>query len=212
MLEILFRKSVNSTHEYVLERVKSGELSPPLVLFAKEQTSGIGSRGNSWLSGEGNLFVTFALKDEDLPDDIVLSSISIYFSMILKEYLSSLGSKLWVKWPNDLYLQDSKIGGVMSIKTGEFVIVSIGLNCISKVRDFGVLDVDITPKEIVERLSLVLENPPSWKNIFSKFRLEFLLSKKVYTNIDGERVSLQNASLCEDGSIEIANKKVYSLR
>jgi BirA family biotin operon repressor/biotin-[acetyl-CoA-carboxylase] ligase len=53
---------------------------------------------------------------------------------------------------------------------------------------------------------------PSWKNIFSKYKIEFSFSQRFFAHIDGREVSLKNAILLDDGSINIDDKKVYSLR
>ena len=52
----------------------------------------------------------------------------------------------------------------------------------------------------------------SWKQIFSKYLIEFEKSRVFNTHIDGELTSLRDAILLNDGSIMIKDKKVYSLR
>ena len=52
----------------------------------------------------------------------------------------------------------------------------------------------------------------TWKQIFSKYSIEFEKSKQYKTTIDNEKVSLLGATLNNDGSINIENKKVFSLR
>lgn len=56
----------------------------------------------------GNLFFSFVLKRNDLPSDLQIQSASIYFSYILKEVLALEGSKIWLKWPNDFYIDNKK--------------------------------------------------------------------------------------------------------
>ena len=52
----------------------------------------------------------------------------------------------------------------------------------------------------------------SWKQIFSKYLIEFEKSKQLRTTVNNQKVSLKNAILNSDGSIDIDNKKVFSLR
>jgi len=52
----------------------------------------------------------------------------------------------------------------------------------------------------------------SWKQIFSLFKIEFQKSRNYKTTVDGQKISLENAILNDDGSIHIENKKVFSLR
>ncbi|MFW3328905.1 biotin--[acetyl-CoA-carboxylase] ligase, partial [Aliarcobacter butzleri] len=56
------------------------------------------------------------------------------------------------------------------------------------------------------------EKKISWKQIFSDFKIEFEKSKKFQTTIDNQKISLESAILNDDGSIQINNKKVFSLR
>ena len=57
-----------------------------------------------------------------------------------------------------------------------------------------------------------LENEQSWKQLFSEFKIEFQRSRKYKATINNNKISLQNAILNDDGSIEIDNIRVFSLR
>ncbi len=147
-----------------------------------------------------------------MPKDLELQSASIYFSYILKDVLSNEGSKLWLKWPNDFYIEDKKIGGTITTATKDLVYCGIGLNLINVSEDFGKLDIKIDSKSILELYFQTLKKESSWKQIFSQFKIEFLRSKKFKATLDNKKVSLENAVLNDDGSIEIDNTKVFSLR
>lgn len=201
-----------STHIYINEAIKMGVIKPPYAVSAKRQTSGVGSRGNEWIGYEGNLFLSFCIDKNMLADDLNDASISIYFSMIMKEYLSSLGSKVWVKWPNDFYINSTKIGGTISTKIGEIYIGSIGMNLVKAPQNNGILDIGIDSSSLVFGFCDELEKKISWKQIFSKFEIQFDLSRKFITHIGSESVNLSDAKLCDDGAIFVNNKKVYSLR
>ncbi|MBE3021804.1 biotin--[acetyl-CoA-carboxylase] ligase [Campylobacter sp. 7477a] len=209
---IEFLEECASTHNEITQGVRVGVIKPPFAMCAKTQTAGVGSRGNKWIGLEGNLFLSFCLHKNALPDDLNDASISIYFSMIMKNFLENLGSKIWVKWPNDFYVNDLKIGGTISTKIGEIYIGSIGLNLARAPQNTGVLDIKTTPNDVVWGFCDKLEEKIPWKQIFSKFKIEFERSKSFITHINGEIADLSAASLCEDGSILLDNKKVYSLR
>ncbi len=211
-MEIIYLDEVESTQLYLIDKIKKNELLPPVAVVAKRQTKGIGSRGNSWIGIDGNLFFSFALKESQFPLDLPVQSLSIYFSYILKEILSQKGSKVWLKWPNDFYVGKRKIGGAISSKISDVYICGIGLNIASCPENFAKLDIDIDIKELVEIFLRKIEKKISWKQIFSKYRLEFQLSKNFTFHLDGKKVSLKDAILCDDGSIEINNKRIYSLR
>ena len=182
-MEIIYHKKLNSTHKYLLENIKSRKINTPTMIIANEQTDGIGTHNREWKSLKGNLFISFCDEIENLPEDLPLQSISIYFAYLMKEVLNSFGSKVWIKWPNDFYFEDKKVGGVLSQIVSNKYICSIGLNLVKAPQNFS-----------------------------SKYQIEFTKSKKFYATVEGKKIPLKDAILESDGSIKINNKKVYSLR
>jgi len=180
--------------------------------MAKEQTAGVGSRDNSWEGGEGNLFFSFAVSLESLPSDLPLSSASIYFSYIMREVLAKYESDIWLKWPNDLYHDSSKIGGTITKKVDTTLLCGMGVNLKKNSNGFKALNLNVEPIILLKEYLEGLEKYPSWKQIFSQYRIEFERSREFSTHIDGVRKSLKNAILSEDGSLIIDNKRAYSIR
>ncbi len=211
-MEIKKFKKLDSTHKYLIKNIKNSSLTPPIAIICDSQSAGIGSRGNVWKSLEGNLFLSFALNIKDLPKDLPQSAFSIYFSYILKLTLEELGSKVWVKWPNDFYIEKLKIGGTISFLQKNVVIGSIGLNLSSIPPTFGALDIEISRDELLENYLKKLAQKIPWKQIFSKFSVEFHFNRDFSFNCGGGQKSLDNATLLYDGSISIDGKKVYNLR
>lgn len=183
-----------------------------MAIYALKQTEGIGSRDNVWHSAEGNLHLSFCIQMQDLPSDLPLASVSIYFAYLLKEVLEKNGSKAWVKWPNDIYLDKLKIGGVMSTKLGDFIVCSVGLNLKTAPKNSAILDIKIDLVSLVEEYIKEIEKKVLWKFIFRKYMLEFEKSKAYKVHCNGEYISLEHAFLYEDGSILLNDKRVYSLR
>ena len=211
-MEINWFKHLPSTHKYLIDNIKNNSIIAPLAIGVDIQSDGVGSRGNTWEGDEGNLYFSFCVKEKHLPKDLKLESTSIYFSYILKEVLSELGSQTWIKWPNDFYLDNAKVGGVITTKIKDTIIGSMGLNILHAPEPFAVLDIDILPQNLVKLFLEKLEKNISWKNVFSKYKIEFKNSLGFTFHLDGKKVALGDAILCEDGSIEVDNKKVYSLR
>ena len=211
-MEIIYLDEVDSTQLYLIEKIKSKELLPSVAVVAKNQKKGIGSRGNRWIGKSGNLFFSFALNLDSLPKDLKIQSSSIYFSYILKSILEEKGSSIWLKWPNDFYIEDKKIGGTISNMVDNNIICGIGLNIKENPENFGKLDITIDINEILDKYFKLIEKKISWKEIFSKYKLEFHKSKKYFVHSKNEKISLEDAKLCEDGSIKINSKRIYSLR
>jgi BirA family biotin operon repressor/biotin-[acetyl-CoA-carboxylase] ligase len=211
-LEIKWFKHLPSTHKYLIESIKNSSIIPPYAIGVDFQSEGIGSRGNAWEGDEGNLYFSFCVEAKHLPNDLKLESISIYFSYILKEVLYELGSKTWIKWPNDFYIENKKVGGVITTKIRDTIIGSIGLNIRHAPELYEVLDIEILPQNLVKLFLQKLEKKISWKNVFSKYRIEFKNSLGFTFHLEGKKIALGDAKLYEDGSIEVDNKRVYSLR
>ncbi|EAI9130592.1 biotin--[acetyl-CoA-carboxylase] ligase [Campylobacter upsaliensis] len=211
-MQIICIEKIASTQLFLCEQIRKDEIKQNTAIYALEQTSGVGSRDNAWISSRGNLHLSFCVREEDLPSDLPLASVSIYFAYLLKDLLAQKGSQIWLKWSNDLYLNDKKVGGVMSHKIGEFVVCGMGLNLKFAPQNATFCDVEIEIKELVEEFIKVLEKKFLWKQIFSKYVLEFEKSKKFSVHYEGRLYALKDALLYEDGSILLANKRVYSLR
>ncbi|HIP51294.1 MAG TPA: biotin--[acetyl-CoA-carboxylase] ligase [Campylobacterales bacterium] len=211
-MEVLCFNSLESTQTYLLEALKSKKISTPICVITKEQTAGIGSRDNSWEGGEGNLFFSFAVSLDDLPKDLPLSSASIYFSYIMKEVIARYKVDIWLKWPNDLYQDLDKIGGTITKKVDNILLCGMGLNLQKNSNGFKALNLNVEPIFLLQEYLLALEEYPSWKQIFSQYRIEFDRSREFFAHIDGDKKPLKNAILSEDGSLIINNKRVYSIR
>lgn len=211
-MDIHWFESLESTQSYLLNELKASRLDPPVCIGAFSQTLGKGSRGNSWIGSKGNLFISLAIPRAILPDDLKLESSSIYFAFLMKELLISLGSKVWLKWPNDFYLYDKKIGGVITNLTGDTLVCGIGINLVSAPENFAKIDVLISSYELTKAYSDLFEKLPAWKQIFSKYQIEFENSREFFTHNNNEKVALENAVLLEDGSLLCDGQRIFSLR
>ncbi len=211
-MEIKSFKTLPSTQKYVIQQLKDKKLFAPIAIIVEEQSAGVGSRDNDWSGGKGNFFASIAIHLESLPKDLALSSASIYFSYIMKQTLLELGEKLWLKWPNDFYKNDEKVGGTITQKVNDVLVCGIGINLKKSQNGYTALQSDITPELLLEKYLHALEKFPKWKHVFSEFEVEFELSRKFSVHIENYQTSLGDAQLCNDGSLIIGGKKVYSLR
>lgn len=211
-MEILSFDTLPSTQKYLLEKIEQKALQAPIAIITQQQSSGVGSRDNSWSGGEGNFFASVAVELDMLPKDLSLSSASIYFSFIMKQTLQALGENIWLKWPNDFYINDDKIGGTITQKVKNVLVCGIGINLKNRQNGYRALQCDITPEILLENYLEALEKFPKWKQIFSEYEVEFELSRKFSVHIENYQKSLSDASLCGDGSLIIGGKRVYSLR
>lgn len=210
-MEIHYLKEVNSTQTYLKEYINNNGYTKPYLVYTHNQTDGIGSRDNKWIGVKGNLFFSYVIDIKQLPLDLPIQSASIYFSFIFKEILNKYGSDIWLKWPNDFYIKNKKIGGTITNMANNLLFCGIGLNLKYVQEDFGFLDIEFQDIFLNQFFDAILEKT-TWKQIFSKFLIEFEKSKNMKTTIDNNKILLDRAKLNFDGSILINSKKVYSLR
>jgi len=211
-LQILSLKRVDSTQKYLKELIKENRISLPYAVVAELQTEGVGSRGNSWSGADGNLFLSFAIPLKDLPKDLKLESASIYFSYILKETLEEFNSTAWLKWPNDFYIENKKVGGMITNLIADAIVCGVGINIASSPNDFAILDINLNRDELIKRYFINIKKKSSWKQVFSKYKLEFYRNQNFYTHSKNLRISLKDASLQSDGSVVVNGERIYSLR
>lgn len=211
-MKTFYFDTLPSTQLYLKDLIKSTRPSLPLAVVCEMQTEGIGSRDNTWTSQKGNLFLSFALALSDLPKDLKLESSSIYFSYLLKETLESLGSKVFLKWPNDLYVNEDKVGGMITNVVNDTIICGVGLNLIKSKNGFASLDLELDKHIILESYFKNIEKKPLWKQVFSKYKINFCTNLNFFTNVKGRKVSLSEAVLENDGSLNINGERIYSLR
>lgn len=211
-MKILCLESVGSTQTYLKELLRSKKIKPPYAVVANSQTDGIGSRDNSWIEMDGNLYLSFTLELKELPNDLKLESASIYFAFLLQDVLSNLNSSVWLKWPNDFYIGDLKLGGMITNVVGSSLVCGVGLNLVNSPKGFTTLDIEIPREELLEKYFKNIKKKLSWKQVFSKYKLEFYRNQKFFTHNNSLRVSLEEAELQSDGSIVVNEKRIYSLR
>ncbi|MFZ2889662.1 biotin--[acetyl-CoA-carboxylase] ligase [Sulfuricurvum sp.] len=211
-MDIHWFESLDSTQNYLIEALKKGDLNVPVCIGTDMQTVGKGSRGNAWVGEKGNLFISVAMKRSMLPEDLKLESSSIYFAFLMKEFLASKNSKVWLKWPNDFYLDEKKIGGLITNIVGDFLVCGIGMNLVFAPENFEKIDLDITALDITEGYCALFENLPSWKQIFSNYKIEFENSREFFTHNNNEKVTLKRAVLLKDGSLMCDGQRIFSLR
>jgi BirA family biotin operon repressor/biotin-[acetyl-CoA-carboxylase] ligase len=209
---MIFLDSIESTHIYLKDYIKLNGYTQPLSIVTRHQTKGVGSRDNNWEGELGNLYFSFVIEKKLLPSDLPIQSASIYFSFLLKNILKKYGSSVWLKWPNDFYVNGKKTGGTITNFSNNLFYCGIGINLQPSNLEYGYLDIDVDVNKLLNDYFRVVLEKNEWKQIFSNYTIEFENSKQYNTTVNNKKVSLKDAILNEDGSINITNEKVFSLR
>lgn len=211
-MEIKLFDKIKSTQTYLIEQIYNGTVTDELAVLALEQSDGVGSRNNKWSSSRGNFFASIAIKENSISRDLPMASRSIYFAFLMREVLCSFGIDVWLKWPNDLYFGEDKVGGVITRQLDAFIVVGIGINMGDKNHNFAGLNIKTEPEQLLEIFLVEVAKKPTWKKVFSQYKIEFELSKSYFTHMKEVKIDMKNAILCKDGSLSIDGERVYGLR
>lgn len=131
--QIIWLDETESTNEWALRHIDG--LDNLSVVAAIRQTAGRGSGSNRWHSESGaNLTFSIFLRHESLPaDSATEEAISLSTAAAVCDYLSSKGISPWIKLPNDVWVGDKKICGLLirhAVRGGRLLhsVIGVGLN------------------------------------------------------------------------------------
>ena len=131
--KIIVLNEVESTNNYANQLILSKAAEEGTVVLTQFQKKGRGQHGNRWESEAGkNMLATIILYPEFL-NATKQFAISKIVSLSLVEFLKKETDKVSIKWPNDIYVGDKKIAGILienSIKGSTLFssVLGIGLN------------------------------------------------------------------------------------
>ncbi|MEZ5535174.1 MAG: biotin--[acetyl-CoA-carboxylase] ligase [Thiolinea sp.] len=126
-----------STNEWLLEQGACGD-----VCLAEMQTAGRGRRGRSWQSPpQKNIYFSLRWCFEVVPD--FYGSLSLQVGLAVAQALQDAGLQgHGLKWPNDIYYQGRKLGGILlqTAQPLQQVVIGIGLNVNMQATDVEGID------------------------------------------------------------------------
>ncbi len=126
--------SVESTNNYAMAQVHAGMTNHGATYFTSHQTAGKGQRGKSWNTKAGE---SLAISIVIVPEPLLLSDLFLLSAAFtlgcydLVNHNTTAGCS--IKWPNDIYINDRKAGGVLieNLIHGyewQYAIAGFGLN------------------------------------------------------------------------------------
>lgn len=132
--ELAVLEECQSTNDVVKSRVPTGK---ECVVISRRQTAGRGRLGRGFDSGEGGLYMSLSwiprISLEQCLPVTVLAGLAVCTAVD-----SMCGTATMLKWPNDVYLKDRKICGILTeavMSGGAFaIVIGIGVNLTNKLR------------------------------------------------------------------------------
>ncbi len=124
---------LDSTNDYLNQRPSHDDYGKVAVCLAEYQTAGRGRRGRQWVSPFGsNIYLSLSCHYDDSPSQ--LSGLSLAVGVAVIKSLKQVGlTGIGLKWPNDIFWQDKKLGGILIEVAGEAegpcrAVIGLGLN------------------------------------------------------------------------------------
>jgi BirA family biotin operon repressor/biotin-[acetyl-CoA-carboxylase] ligase len=129
-------EEVGSTNSFALNLIRENKASEGCLIYTRSQSGGRGQQGNSWEAESGkNLTISVVLTPVFLPvgRQFALSQATSLALAALAEELIGHRSDVRIKWPNDIYVGDRKIAGILieNVLRDQVIaasVLGIGLN------------------------------------------------------------------------------------
>lgn len=218
-MKIIELEVTESTNDEVK---KYWDLGEDIAVFARRQTGGRGTKGRSFASPEGGIYISFikhyrGLKAEKAYE--VTEDISLSVALTLRAF----GVKAEIKWPNDVYVGKKKICGMLTqneIKNGyvEKTLCGVGINVNN--------DLPIELDGIATSLKKELGREVDLKSVLFSlvFNLEKFQNVELYPSFScvvGKKVKVFEPQkeayeekvdeILPDGRLKLANGKILSV-
>ncbi|KAK1348285.1 putative biotin--[acetyl-CoA-carboxylase] ligase [Hamiltosporidium tvaerminnensis] len=183
---------LDSTQMEIKRLINSNMYSEFECIITKCQTYGYGRKGNGWVHLKGNLALSIGYKGK------VLENMVCGLLMRLSIVLTKFGVNTLIKWPNDLYISESKICGVLVEQVKEYIVIGIGMNILGDHPSYKSIK-DLTGISI-NQIELVYEIFKEIK-LFSRLEkvnidISYIQPKYTYLNgLEYKIVDLQNDCL-----------------
>ena len=134
--KVFHYKKIDSTQKEIWRRVKSGTIDDRTMIIADIQTAGIGTHGRVWHTDEENniafsVYFDFIGKNSRIDE---FEGLTVEIAKKIVDVFEDLyGIRLDIKFPNDIYCNGKKLGGILTetkVQDGlvRCVVIGIGIN------------------------------------------------------------------------------------
>ena len=195
---VIFLDETDSTNNYLKDLIRSTSDRVFTVVSARRQTGGRGRLGRSFFSPDGGLYFSFSLPlagdERNIPFITLLAGLSV--SEAIEELT---GVKTEIKWPNDIYLEGKKLGGILcELVTGKGLTAVVGVG----------INTDVRKEEIPSELSGIMTSLAIYGiNSFDKQ----LLAERIVSKADGYIYGNKEIYDVTNETYEAIKRRSYSI-
>lgn len=126
----LYVSSCNSTNDLMYEKLNNEQkIENFSCIYTFNQKKGRGQKSNIWICEKNqNLAITFLIKKHKSFDDLFYS---FFIIVQLRKFLQKMipNNIFFIKWSNDIIINNKKISGILIEKKQNNLIIGIGINC-----------------------------------------------------------------------------------
>lgn len=131
-IDITVLSECTSSNSVLFDRIRhQPDNIQPALLITHRQTAGRGRMAKKWESEEGQA-LTFSLSWYSPQPQTALSALPLLTALSCQQALQTCGVSVQIKWPNDLLIDNAKVGGILIESTphplGTWCVIGIGLN------------------------------------------------------------------------------------
>ena len=142
---VRYYQQTDSTNSQAMQELETTSLLLPKLHLADQQTAGRGRQGRSWIADDGTLTFTLTITDERFaashptnessPLPLPLT-VGLALARTIEQFTDGVQPSL--KWPNDVYIGDRKLAGILiesSIKQPNTRVIGVGINIATRILD-----------------------------------------------------------------------------
>ena len=139
------KNSVTSTNSIMKERALRKDCSWH-VLVATKQTAGRGRMGRTFYSpSHSGVYMSVAIKIDSGENPLLITTDAAVCAARALEKMS--GKSTYIKWVNDIYIENRKVCGILTEGAGEYAVLGVGINVLPPKQGF--------PEDIKDRAGAV---------------------------------------------------------
>ncbi|SKB00573.1 BirA family transcriptional regulator, biotin operon repressor / biotin-[acetyl-CoA-carboxylase] ligase [Caloramator quimbayensis] len=216
---IIYLDKATSTNDIAKEMAEKG-VPDGLIVIAEEQTKGRGRMGRKWITGKGEALAVSILLRPDIEPNLCPSITSLIALSSVKAIRKVTGFDIMIKWPNDLVLNNRKLGGILTEMTMEgmkvkYIIIGLGLNINQEDFDEDIKNIAVSLKSFSGEnfnrriiLSEILNFFERDYEYFKRFGLSYFVEDiKKYSIIFGKEISVIDGYKSVDGTVVDIDKE-----
>lgn len=213
MFRLEHYQSIPSTQELMKQKIRADEDVDRLIIRADEQSKGLGRQGRSFVSKAGGSYQTIAFKDGN--NQLQKPYSAILFAISLARQFKMKGLSVKIKWPNDLYYMDKKLGGILAEYIKKHLVVGIGINAQNDLPINAIgLKLELSRiNRIVELSSLeamsLFESNIDLAKLYKPY--DYLLDKTIVIKKPNETITAQAKGISQRGCLILQSDKQIEL-